>query len=313
MTITEIYKRAVQLGVENDLRGKDRVEAHLDRVKKTFESLSDKEKEFFDQELLLNPYPDTRILYDHGREVKKILVGIDMEGEELLLAKQMGDIDLVIAHHPEGRGLSDLSACMELQAEVLSMYGVPINIAQGLLEPRISEVARGVNPINHNRPVDMARYLNIGYMCAHTPCDNMVASFLKKKFDEASLQYVGDVFEILEAIPEYIEAKKNGVGPLLFSGKKENYCGKIAITEITGGTEGTPEVYERLSSAGVGTIIGMHMSEKHTEAAKKAHINAVIAGHMSSDSIGVNLFLDELVKEGVEVLAISGLTRVQRI
>jgi putative NIF3 family GTP cyclohydrolase 1 type 2 len=312
MKISEIYELAINLGVQNDLRGANRVQAHLDRVQKKYNELSDKQKELFDTELLKNPYPDSRVLHNHDREVKKVLVGIDMEGPELMLAQQMGDIDLVIAHHPEGRGLSDLSACMELQAEVLAMYGVPINIAQGLLEPRISEVARGVNPINHFRAVDLARHLDMGFMCVHTPCDNMVATFLKKRVEAADLTYVSDVFDILEEIPEYKAAAQDGLGPLLFAGKKDNYCGKVAITEITGGTEGTPEVYERLASAGIGTIVGMHMSERHTKAAKKAHINALIAGHMSSDSIGVNLFLDHLAAAGIEIVTTSGLIRVER-
>jgi len=39
------------------------------------------------------------------------------------------------------------------------------------------------------------------------------------------------------------------------------------------------------------------MREEHRQEAEKAHVNVVIAGHMSSDSIGVNLFLDELEKK----------------
>jgi hypothetical protein len=33
---------------------------------------------------------------------------------------------------------------------------------------------------------------------------------------------------------------------------------------------------------------------------------------MASDSLGVNLFLDELEKKGIEIVPISGLTRVKR-
>jgi len=38
----------------------------------------------------------------------------------------------------------------------------------------------------------------------------------------------------------------------------------------------------------------------------------VIAGHMSSDSLGVNLFLDQLEKQGIEIVFCSGLIRVSR-
>ena len=88
--------------------------------------------------------------------------------------------------------------------------------------------------------------------------------------------------------------------------------GKVRVVEFTGGTEGAKEIYERLSHAGVGTIIGMHISEEHRKEAKKHHINLVVTGHMASDSIGMNIFMDELVKKGVTVLPCSGFIRVER-
>ncbi len=41
-------------------------------------------------------------------------------------------------------------------------------------------------------------------------------------------------------------------------------------------------------------------------------MHVVIAGHMSSDSVGINLFLDELERRGVGTIATSGLIRVHR-
>mgnify|MGYP006390759937 FL=1 len=82
--------------------------------------------------------------------------------------------------------------------------------------------------------------------------------------------------------------------------------------EITGGTEGPHQSYEKLAQAGVGTIISMHASEEHRKEAQKHHINLVIAGHMSSDSIGMNLILDKFEAQGVEIVPTSGLIRVSR-
>jgi putative NIF3 family GTP cyclohydrolase 1 type 2 len=56
----------------------------------------------------------------------------------------------------------------------------------------------------------------------------------------------------------------------------------------------------------------MHMSEPHRLEAEKHHINVIVAGHMASDSLGVNLFLDELEKKGIKVVPMSGLIRVKR-
>ncbi|MCG2796364.1 MAG: hypothetical protein L6427_10975, partial [Actinomycetia bacterium] len=70
---------------------------------------------------------------------------------------------------------------------------------------------------------------------------------------------------------------------------------------------------EKLAQAGVGTIVGMHMGDKPRKEAEKQHVNVVIAGHIASDSIGVNLFLDELEKKGVKSTTFSGLDRVSRV
>jgi putative NIF3 family GTP cyclohydrolase 1 type 2 len=314
MTIQQIYELAIKLGIENDLRGEEAVLKNLERIKKRYEKMGKEEKEEFDKDKLASPYSDTRILNETKKEIKKVLTGIDMEGPELLLARDLG-VDLVIAHHPEGKSLADLSDVMHMQAEVLAGYGIPINIAESLLQPRISEVSRGVNAVNHNRAVDFAKILNIGFMNVHTPCDNMVAKFLFDliKKNEKKMEYVEDILKLLKEIPEYAAAVKIEGGPTLFAGRKENRCGKIAVTEITGGTEGSPEIYEKMAQAGIGTVIGMHLSEKHKEAAEKAHINALVAGHISSDSIGMNLFLDELEKRGIEIIPCSGLIRVNRL
>ena len=57
----------------------------------------------------------------------------------------------------------------------------------------------------------------------------------------------------------------------------------------------------------------MHLSEEGRKQAEKYHVNVVIAGHISSDSLGMNLFLDELQKKGIEIVPCSGLIRYSRI
>jgi|SRR3989344_6950467 len=314
MTIQEIHHVSLAMGMDADFRGKEGVQKLLDSKKGKFLKLSLKEQDEFDKESLENPYLDSGIYHiaKDNQEVRKVLVGIDIGPEEILLARQLGDIDLVIGHHPVGKGLAQLADVMDLQCDVYNYYGVPINIAEGLMKERISEVARGVNAINHQRTVDTARLLQVSVMNSHTPADNLAAKFLKGFIESKKLERVSDVISALKEIPEYKEAMKIGVGPKIFVGSGENRCGKIALTEITGGTEGSPKLYEKLAQAGVGTVIGMHISEEHKKEAEAAHINIVIAGHMSSDSLGMNLFIDELEKQGVEVVPCSGFTRVSR-
>src|SRR3989338_2615838 len=313
MTIKEIHNLFTQKGIEADFRGREGVQKLLESKKAKFQTLSLKDQEEFDKEALENPYLDSGVYnVAEDKEIKRVLVGIDIGPEEILIAKELGNIDLVMAHHPIGKGLAQLADVMDLQADVYNYYGVPINVAEGLMKEKISEVARGVNASNHQRTVDAARLMKVNLMNSHTPCDNLAAKFLKDFIESKKIETVGELINALKEIPEYKEAMKIGVGPKIFVGSPDNRCGKIAMTEITGGTEGSPKLYEKMAQAGGGTVVGMHISEDHKKEAESAHVNIVIAGHISSDSIGVNLFLDELEKQGVEIVPCSGLIRFSR-
>ncbi|MEA2006913.1 MAG: NGG1p interacting factor NIF3 [Patescibacteria group bacterium] len=313
MTVRQIFDLGIKLGIENDFRSKKEIDEYLKKKKEEFKELKGIEKDCFDKEKLINPYSDSRIHFDNGKKtIKKVLAGIDITMGGLLLAKEL-DFDLVINHHPIGSALANLDDVMEMQIDYMESIGVPVTIAEKLLHKRISEVSRGINPGNHQITIDAARLLNINLINIHTPADNMVAKFLTDKIAKLKPKYVGDVLKMLHEIEEYQEAKKQGVGPKLFTGNPKNRCGKVVASEITGGAEGSPDLYEALSNSGVGTVVGMHQSEQHRKAADKAHINVIIAGHISSDSIGMNLFLDELEKKGLKVTAFSGLIRVPRI
>lgn len=314
MKIKEIYNLFTQMGIHADFRGMEGVQKLLDGKRAKFQKLSIKEQDEFDKEALENPYMDSGVHHiAEDKEIKKVLVGIDIGPEEILLVKELGSIDLVIAHHPIGKGLAQLADVMDLQCDVCNFYGVPINIAEGLMRERISEVARGVNASNHQRTVDAAKLLNVNLMNIHTPSDNMAAKFLKDFIEGRKFEKVSEIISALKEIPEYKEAMKISVGPKIFVGSPDSRCGKIAITEITGGTEGSPKLYERLAHAGVGTVLGMHISEEHKKEAEAAHINIVIAGHMSSDSLGMNLLMDEIQKQGIEIIPCSGFTRFSRV
>jgi len=314
MKIQEIYNLMIRVGIEADFRGREGVEKLLENKRKKYENLPEKAKQDFDKDALENPYLDSGVWnVSDNKDIKKVLVGIDIGPEEILIARELGDIDLVIAHHPIGKGLAQLADVMDLQCDVLSYYGVPINISEGLMRERISEVARGVNPSNHQRTVDAAKLIKVNLMNSHTPCDNLAAKFLKSLIEGKKIERVSELIDILKEIPEYKEAAKIGVGPKIFVGSPDNHCGKIAMSEITGGTEGSPKLYEKIAQAGIGTVVGMHISEEHKKEAEAAHINVVIAGHISSDSLGVNLFMDELEKQGIEIVPCSGFTRVSRV
>ena len=316
MKIREIYELAVKMGMESDPRGLEAVQKLLAREKEKYEELKEEEKKEYDPERLQNPYDDTRILAgDPEKEVRRVLAGIDMAVGEVLLADRLGErgrpVDLIISHHPEGKAMAALYQVMHLQEDLLARFGVPINIAEGIMASRIAEVKRGLMPLNHNRAVDAARLLGLAFMCAHTVTDNLVASFLQKQMDERKPETLGDILKLLKEQPEYREAVKYQAGPAIVVGSKERRAGRVMV-DMTGGTSGSEDAYAKLAQAGVGTLLVMHINEKHRKEAEKNHINVIVAGHMASDSLGMNLFLDELEARGVEVVPCAGLLRFSR-
>lgn len=318
MKLSEFFRRAIDIGMQHDPRGMEKVLKHLGQVRKDYEALKDDDREFFDTEALENPYADSRILNGSGEEeLSSALLGIDIEPGEVLLAqalRQQGKrVDLLISHHPEGKALAGLPDVMGMQNQILARFGVSISTAESLMDTRIEDVRRRLLPANLTRSVDAARLLGIPMICLHTPADNMVATFLQRLFDDKKPDTVGDLLKLLKAIPEYREAAKLGVGPTVILGSEKRTAGKV-IVDMTGGTEGSKEIFGALVQGGINTVVGMHFSEDHRSEAKKHHLNLVIAGHISSDNLGLNLLLDALASSGagLEVMECSGFRRHTR-
>ncbi len=317
MKLQELFRLAIKSGIDADPRGRATVEQELHEARKAYEELKPEDKATFDQEKLENPYTDSRILYGNPEQnVTTVLAGIDIETPELLLADRLiqknTKIDLVVAHHPEGRAYANFYEVMKMQADILNRFGVPINVAEGQLSVRMKEVERNLMPANHTRPVDAARLLDIPYLCLHTPADNMVASYLQDLFDRELPARLKDLVKLLKQIPEYQEAIRNNAGPRTIIGTDDQRTGKVFV-DMTGGTSGSKDTLEKLSQSGVGTIVGMHMSEDHRKEAEKHHLHVVIAGHISSDTLGLNLLLDAIEKSGpLTVVECSGFKRIRR-
>ena len=290
MKLSYLYNQAVKLGSERDPRPQARISS----------------------------YPDTAILYgDPDTQIQKVLVGIDIEVGELLLADRIRkerSLDLVIAHHPEGAAYAALYEVMQLQVDILKKAGIAGEVAQELLDERKREVERRILSQNHMRPVDAARLLDLPFMCIHTPADNHVFWFIKKIMESEKPKKVQDIVDILMGIPEYRAAEENLVGPRIILGNPQREVGKILV-EMTGGTEGSRDVFDKLYKVGVRTLICMHLSEEHFKKVKDANLNVVIAGHISSDTLGLNLLLDRIEKEAGEKLQVincSGFRRISR-
>lgn len=288
MKLSLLYSQIIKFGKERDPRDKNRISS----------------------------FEDTALLYgEPDADIKKIMVGIDIDVGELLLAdriRKAEGLDLVISHHPQGRAWVSLYKVMQIQIDLLKRVGITDEVAQQLVEDRKWEVERKFLPYNHMRSIDVAQLLDMPFMCVHTPADNHVSSFIQKLMDKEKPSRIKDIIKILEDIPEYKEAARNLSGPRIILGNPKRAVGKIFV-EMTGGTEGSKEVFDKLYKVGIRTLVCMHLGEEHFKKVKDANLNVVIAGHISSDTLGLNLLLDRVEKEEeLETINCSGFRRIRR-
>ncbi|MCL2361481.1 MAG: Nif3-like dinuclear metal center hexameric protein [Defluviitaleaceae bacterium] len=241
-----------------------------------------------------------------GNNIKKVLMGVDMDTAELMLAKELG-YDLVVTHHPRNTNI-DMLKVMDRHILKLEELGVPRNKSQKLLGERKDELSYGQHVSNSRRSVSAAKLLNMPFMSLHTPADiiseRVVQEFLDKKFAGKPETTVQEIVDALEEIPEY---KNSARKPVIRAGGKESYAGKIYVL-MSGLTGPGAEVTKAYFEAGVGTLILMHIPEKDAKAVKEQKIgNVVVAGHMSSDSIGLNAIAKKWAESGVEATMMSGI------
>lgn len=316
MTLQEIYDLALQMGLKADPRGIEKVKKLLEKRKKEFKELPEKKRKFFDQESFNSPYSDSRILFgDPKLKVKKVLAGIDAEASEVLLMDRLNQkgekFDLLISHHPSGHALASLHEVMDLQVDMFAKAGVPVNVADALFSERIAEVKKRFSPMNHSRAVDAARLLGVPLLALHTIWDNLGNDYMTKYLSKKTFETAGEVLDYVNEIPEFIEAAKGKMAPSIVSGGERSRAGKVVVS-FTGGTNPSKELYIEMAKAGIGTLVEMHVPDDALTELRKLHINVIDCGHMAADSLGANIFLDELERKGISVIPCSGLIRVKR-
>lgn len=243
-----------------------------------------------------------------GTNIKRILIGVDMETPELLLGKELG-VDLVISHHPNSDSSRvDFHNVMDIQIDKMVEFGVPINKAQKALAQRKVEVALGTHVANYDRASSAARILKMPFMNIHLPADIIGENIVQKYLDDFTANKpkvtCGDIVDALNEMDIY----KNALaGPAIRVGSESSYAGKVVVL-FAGGTNGGTDVYKSYFDAGVGTIVCMHVPDGVKKAVTDQNIgNVIVAGHMASDSIGLNKIIEALEEKGLEVQKMAGI------
>jgi len=323
--INDLFKRAVKVGIENDVRGLVAVQKDLDNIKKEYDDLEEYEKKYFDKSLLVNPYPDSSVLADNDTEFGRLFVGIDIFSGELEYINRYGkghDCSCAAwSHHPEGKANCQLWRVLNMQIGIYKKYGVMVDIDseygeefkfKNIYKKFSRQVREDCLGDNNEQLPQLASKMGIQYMCTHTISDNCLQKYLEDNV-VSNFKETDDVNDLLKRLydePEYIDAAEHSSGPRVVAGKLSNKLGKVLV-DMTGGLEAPTLVMPSLSASGIKTMLVMHISPDMFENAESHRINVICAGHYASDSLGMNLLLDKVVGNE-EVAEIGGFIRNDR-
>jgi hypothetical protein len=250
--------------------------------------------------------PADSAIYVKGKDVRKVLFGVDAGVSELLLAKQIG-CDAVISHHPQGgSAFLNFHKMFERHVELMVEAGVPKKEAEQAVRKKRDSLEVENHTRNYDHNVSIARLLKMPYMNVHAPLDEIGRQRMTKQVRLATQQNpeatVGDVVASLQNLPEF---KKAQTAIRIRLGKASKKAGKVVVSHAAG-TNGGYEVAKTFFKHGVGTLIYIHISSADLERLRADNMeNLVITGHISSDSVGINPFLQTLEKRGISVTRIG--------
>ena len=246
-----------------------------------------------------------------GENITKVLAGIDMGTAEIMLAKQLG-YDCVFRHHNLTSKMGRLGELVsEDHYKKMVQNGVPVNVAQKVVADRKRALEIAFHANNFEGAGQTAKLLEMPFVGLHTPADLLgertVEAKLKEVYEAKENPTLGDLMDAIMTIPEFANAP-DGQRPVIWVGDRDSYAGKYVV-EFSGGVAPEWEEVKAYVDAGVGTFVSMHMNGDIVKKLREDNrANAIICGHMASDSIGMRIILEAWKKAGnIEYTCIGGM------
>ncbi|MDP2871037.1 MAG: hypothetical protein Q8P31_00615 [Bacillota bacterium] len=252
----------------------------------------------------MSEIPPDSAIHVPGTGISRLLCGIDMGAAELALAHSLG-FDCVLAHHPQPAVLS-FPDMVDRFVPLMVGAGVPEAEARDAVgrikEPLVLRYQSG----NYDHAPSFARLLALPYLNIHNPLDEIGRRRMQAAIDAAVRpdDPVGGVIEALLSIPEFGRAPTR---PVLAMGSPSARAGRVLVAHGAG-TNGGYAVAHSCFAHGVGTVVYLHCDYGNlTRLRSEAQGNLVLAGHIAADVAGIEPYLLELERRGIEIKRVSGL------
>jgi hypothetical protein len=256
----------------------------------------------------LDEVPADSAIYHPGSAIRSVLVGIDIGAHEVTLAKESG-FDLALSHHPMGGpAFVDFHQVLERHIGQLESVGVPHAEAAGAVADLIEDIRIRRRSQNYDHAPSVARLLDMPYMNIHTPLDEIGRRRMAQA--AAGLAPTDTVADLVAHFNETIGEFANALTPIEpLLGTLGNPLGRIVVSHAAG-TNGGYRVAKAYFEHGVDTVLYIHCLPATARRLRQAFPegkNLIVTGHIASDSVGINPFLDALRDADLHVTTISGI------
>lgn len=241
-----------------------------------------------------------------GKNISKVLLCVDTDPAELILARTLG-CDAVIAHHPIGKASLNFHRVFDRHVDYMLEQGVPRNVAEEAVKRLKDRVALRNHTSIYTHTVSAAEKLNMPLVNIHLPCDELMRRTILAQLKSSVIEKVSDIKASMERIPEFRNASTEVQIPY---GDPNSNAGRYVVV-IAAGTNGGYPVAKAYFEHGISTVIYLHVNGEDLAKLKEEKVkgNLVILGHLAGDSIGLNQLADALEKEGLEVVKLGILNR----
>lgn len=255
----------------------------------------------------LSEIPGDTAVHHPGGGIRRLLAGIDLRGPELALAKSLG-YDAVLTHHPVGRATLDFHRVLWRHVDQMKAAGVPEAVARGAVAETAASRRVLDSMSNYDHDPSIARLLDVPYLNIHTPLDEIgrrrmaeVAQTLSPEDPVSAL--------VARLRASFFEFRTAATAIEVAVGKDAQRLGRVVVSHAAG-TNGGYAVGKAYFENGVDTLVYIHCrpdEARRLDAEFGGTKSLVVTGHIASDSVGINPYLDRLRHEGVDVTAVSGI------
>lgn len=307
MTLGDIYRKSVEVGIASDWRGQDRIDGILATAR------SESSGPGFDRDRLFNPYGDTRIAFgDPDTPVEAILVGIEIWPKEVLLAglmRTMGKpVDLCISHHTScvNRGMFNFSDILLTHKCCLAEVGVPREQYDPAVDKWLSELGSDWKLDT----VNTARNLDLPLLVVHTPCDLLHVKRTRDLFARMRGSPLREIVEVLNGTEEF---QQNPHREVVVHGDPEAKPGKV-YNPVGAGWRPLVPLFELACQAGINTALLVEVPEEHLTVAAEYGVNVLGVPANPNCNYGINILLDELEQcAPLTIYEAENFVRVRRV